>query len=39
VAGEQDEIKAVFDLVDAIFNGDTGHLAMFLWLTALRRAQ
>jgi hypothetical protein len=29
VAGEQDELEAVLDLVDAIFNGDTGHLTMF----------
>ena len=25
VAGEQDQIEPVLDLVDAIFNGDTGH--------------
>jgi hypothetical protein len=31
MAGEQNQIEPVLDLVDAIFNGDTGHLARFLW--------
>ena len=31
VAGEQNEIEAVFDLVDAIFDGDTGHSSELLW--------
>jgi hypothetical protein len=30
VAGEQNEIEAVLDLVDAIFDGHTGHLAKLL---------
>jgi hypothetical protein len=28
VTGEQNEIKAILDLVDAIFDGDTGHLIL-----------
>ena len=35
VAGQQDQIEAVLNLVDAIFNGDSGHFARFLGLSGV----
>ena len=37
VGGQKDEVEPVLDLVDAIFNGNSGHFARFL--RALRRSR
>ncbi len=34
VAGEQNELEAVLDFVDAIFNGDAGHCLSFAVMNA-----